>query len=279
MPSEKYADLHLHTFYSDGTFSPSEVVRRARTLRLSAVSITDHDSVEGLEEALQAAGDSIEILPGVELTAAFHGREVHLLGYGFQIKNPSFSSLLGQRRLAREDRIQKIMERLHDRGIDVSLEEVRRAAGQGALGRPHLAHVLVNKGVVRSVDEAFQRYLGDHAPCFIKTATLTVPEAVRQIHHAGGVTVLAHPFHIVEDSWIPECVEAGVEGLEVYHSEQQGAVAEKYRRIAVKHNLLITGGSDCHGLGRGKKPLIGTVCVPYALVEDLKTAIREKTDV
>ncbi len=270
---EGRADLHLHTYHSDGTFSPEEVVQRAKALRLATIGITDHDTVEGIPAAQQAAGQEVEVIPGAELTVAFKDRELHILGYGLRIKDPTLVAFLSQMQAYRVDRIQAMIDRLRQHGVSVTLEEVRAIAGKGSLGRPHLAEALVKRGAVSSLEEAFQRYIGDHAPYFVKGATLTVPKAVELIRGAGGVTVLAHPHRIVEDAWLPELVAAGIQGIEVYHSDHSATVAQRYRRIAQAHHLLVTGGSDCHGFRRSRGPLIGSVNVPYEIVERLKGAM------
>lgn len=279
---EPRIDLHLHTFHSDGTFSPEEVVRRARELGLSAISITDHDTVAGVPAALKAAADAapagsgraLEILPGVEMTVLFRDRELHVLGYGVRIEEPAFSAFLDRMREYRLDRIRKMVDRVREHGADVSCEEVLAISGPGTVGRPHLAEAMIRKGFVGSLKEAFDRYLGDNAPCFVKGATLTVPDAVRLIRDAGGVAVLAHPHRLVEDGWIPGLVEEGIQGIEAYHSDHPPAVAEKYRRMAGERGLLVTGGSDCHGMRKQKGPLIGSVSVPYERLERLRDAMR-----
>ena len=274
---ERRADLHLHTLHSDGTFAPEEVVRRAKSLGLSAISITDHDTVAGVSAAKGAAGQELEVIPGVELTAAFKDRELHILGYFLRWEDPAFVSFLSEMQTYRLGRIQAMIDRLDEKGAaKVTLEEVRSVAGKGVVGRPHLAQVLVNRGVVSSLQEAFDRYLGDNAPCFVKGATLTVSKAVQIIQAVGGVAVLAHPYRIVEDSWIPELVAAGIQGIEARHSEQSASVAKRYEQTAKQHGLLVTGGSDCHGFRKSKGPLIGSVFVPYALVEQLKTCVRHR---
>ena len=270
------ADLHLHSDHSDGTFTPSEVVRRAKGFGLAAVSLTDHDTVAGIPEAIEAAGSDLEVIPGVEMTALFQDRELHILGYGIRIQDPEFSHFLDEMQEYRLGRIRKMIERLASREIHVTFEETSAIAGRGSLGRPHLAELLVKKGVVRSLPEAFQKYLGDDAPCFVKGATLTVPEAVRLIRSAGGVAVLAHPNHLIKDVWIPELAAAGIQGIEAYHSDHDPSVAEKYRKLAQRHGLLVTGGSDCHGLRKSNGPLIGSVTIPDELVECLKKAIHDQ---
>ena len=268
-PEGKRADLHLHTCHSDGTFSPQEVIRKAKELGIDAISITDHDTVEGLPAAFSAA-DGLEIIPGIELTAVFGEREIHILGYGFRPEDPGLVKFLTKMRDYRRGRIQAMIDRLGQKGISVTFEEVLSVAGEGSLGRPHLAEVLLKGGFVRSIDEAFQRYLGDHAPCFVKGATLTVPGAVEILQQAGGVAVLAHPKWSIRDEWIPELISAGIQGIEVHHSDHPQGMVEKYRRIALTNHLLMTGGSDCHGFRKTKGPLLGTVTIPYDWVEQLK---------
>ncbi len=266
------ADLHLHTHFSDGTFSPEEVVARAKALGLFAISITDHDTLEAIPKALAAAGPDLDVVAGVELTVAFKDRELHLLGYGFRTDDPALVEFLARMQRYRLERIQAMIDRLGERGIPVTLEEVRRIAGVGSVGRPHLAEALVKRGAVRSMEEAFQKYIGDQGPCFVKGATLTIPKGVELLRAAGGVAALAHPHRMVEDGWFPELVAAGLQGIEVYHSDHDAAVSKRYRRLAEQHRLLVTGGSDCHGLRNSKGPLIGTVTIAYDLVERLKQA-------
>ena len=271
---DKFADLHSHTFHSDGTFSPEELVRRAKEKKLALLSITDHDSIDGVAAGIQAAGADLEIMPGVELTVAFKDRELHVLGYGIRIDDPALTAFFARMQTYRQDRIQKMIDRLREWKVEVSFEEVAAVAGKGSIGRPHLAEVLVKKGAVRSLDEAFQKYLGDKAPCFVKGATLTVPQAVELIHAAGGVSSLAHPHRLVDDSWIPELVAAGIQAIEVFHSDHDATVTDHYRRMAKKHNVLVTGGSDCHGFRKNRGPLLGSVTLPYhPYVEQLKEAI------
>ena len=269
----RWIDLHLHTFFSDGTFTPEEVIRRAREVGLAAVSITDHDTLAGIPAARKTAGGSLEIISGVELTVAFRNRELHVLGFGFREEDPALNAFLGDARSRRLDRIQSMIDRLNERGVPVTLREVQAAAGQGdSIGRPHLAEVLLKKRVVQTLPEAFDRFIGDRAPCFVKQATLTVPQAAQLIRGAGGVTVLAHPHHMVEDEWIPELVAQGIQGIEAYHPDHNPSVAELYRRMAEALNLLISGGSDCHGLRKLGGPFIGSVQVPYRYLERMKAS-------
>ena len=274
-------DLHLHTHHSDGTFAPEEVIRRAKSLKMTAISITDHDTLTALPAARRAAGPStgsgqvLEILTGIELTAISHGRELHVLGYGFREEDFSMRDYIRQAQERRHGRIHRMIDQLNIRGIEVTRTEVEEIAGkETSIGRPHLAEALVKKGVVHSLNEAFDRYIGDHAPCFVKQATLTTADAARLIRQAGGVAVLAHPFRLVEDGWIPELTADGIQGIEVYHSDHTPATTRHYLEIAREFNLLITGGSDCHGFRKAKGPLIGTVKVPDDCLEELKQTLK-----
>lgn len=278
-------DLHLHTRYSDGTFAPEEVIRRAKSLRMTTISITDHDTLSALPAARRAAGPStlrqaqgsgqgLEILTGIEITAASHDRELHVLGYGFRDEDPAMQDYIRRAQERRHGRIHRMIDQLNARGIEVTRAEVEEIAGEGtSIGRPHLAEALLKKQVVHSLNEAFDRYIGDHAPCFVKQAILTTADAARLIRQAGGVAVLAHPYHLVEDDWIPELAADGIQGIEVYHSDHNPATTRHYLKIAQELNLLTTGGSDCHGFRKAKGPLIGTVKVPEECLLKLKNVI------
>ncbi len=267
-------DLHLHTHHSDGTFTPEEVVRRAKSLKMTTISVTDHDTLSALPAARAAAGPDLEILAGVELTVISHDRELHILGYGFSEQDGPMRAYVQQAQDRRHNRIQRMIDRLNALGIEVTRAEVEQIAGPGAsVGRPHLAEALIKRGAVRSLNEAFDKYLGDHASCFVKDAILTVADAVRLIRQAGGAAILAHPHRLVEDDWIPALVADGVQGIEVYHSDHDAAAVKHYRKIAEGKNLLMTGGSDCHGFRKAKGPLIGSVHVPDSCLDQLRSVL------
>ena len=274
-------DFHLHTRHSDGTFAPEEVIRRAKSLKMTAISITDHDTVSALPAARRAAGPStgsgqdLEILTGIEMTAVSHGRELHVLGYGFRDEDLGVQDYIRRAQERRHGRIHRMIDQLNARGIEITRAEVEKIAGEAtSIGRPHLAEALLKKGVVHSLNEAFDRYIGDHAPCFVKQAILTTADAARLIRQAGGVAVLAHPYRMVEDEWIPQLAADGIQGIEVYHSDHNPATTRHYLKIAQELNLLITGGSDCHGFRKAKGPLIGTVKVPDSCLENLKQTLK-----
>lgn len=278
-------DLHLHTRHSDGTFAPEEVIRRAKSLKMTTISITDHDTLSALPAARAAAGPStprqaqgsgdLEILTGIELTAVSHDRELHVLGYGFRDEDPAMQDYIRRAQERRHGRIHLMIDQLNARGIEVTREEVEKIAGEGtSIGRPHLAEALLKKQVVHSLNEAFDRFIGDHAPCFVKQAILTTADAARLILQAGGVAVLAHPYRLVEDDWIPALAADGIQGIEAYHSDHNPTTTRHYLKIAKELNLLVTGGSDCHGFRKSKGPLIGTVKVPDSCLEKLKQTLK-----
>lgn len=266
----KYADLHVHTFYSDSTFSPEEVVSCARDRGLSAIAICDHDSVDGIEPC-RVIGDrlGVEILPGIELTAEKADAEIHILGYLMDYNLGWFHKQLKELREGRIDRIYKMVEKLRSEGIDLNAEDVFKVAGRGTVGRLHLALAILKTGKVKTIKDIFGKYIGFRKPCYVANIKLTPREAIGIILRAGGVPVLAHPDCMGRDEYIPELIECGLRGIEVYHTDHSPGVVKRYRRIAEENNLLVTGGSDCHGLGKGRV-LMGGVRVPYTLVERLK---------
>lgn len=268
--AEKFADLHVHTFHSDSTFTPEQVVDTAHKKGLSAIAITDHDSVNGVDPSIGfAAKYGIEVIAGVELTAEEEDTEIHLLGYFIDWKAVWFEKKLEKIRQARLERIYEMVEKLKKAGADIDLKKVLALSGPGAVGRLHLATVLYNEGIISSIGEAFRKYIGQKAPCYVKKYKLTPKEAIDMILKLGGVPVLAHPRILGRDDLIPGFIKDGLRGVEVYHTEHFPAVVSRYENFAVSHNLLMTGGSDCHGMGK-KEVLLGKVKIPYSLVEDLK---------
>ncbi|KPK38525.1 MAG: hypothetical protein AMJ78_09845 [Omnitrophica WOR_2 bacterium SM23_29] len=273
---ERLADLHVHTYLSDGTFSPKEVVERAKDMGLSCIAITDHDCVDGIEPALEAGEKiGIETIPGVELTAEEKNVEVHILGFFINYKDEPFLKLLKTIRQSRVERIYLMIEKLKKYNIVIDPEEVFKTSGPGSVGRLHVAFVMEKDGYVSSVKEAFRRYIGDRAPCYVKHFEISAKNAISEIKRIGGVAVFAHPYVMGEDRFIPQFVKYGLTGIEAYHSDHPTSASKYYVELAQKYKLIITGGSDCHGLGKGEI-LMGKVKVPYELVEGLKRC-AEKT--
>jgi len=265
-----FVDLHIHTSHSDGRQSPQEVVDRALELRLKAIAITDHDAVSGYEEAAAYAdGKEIEVISGVELSAAKADDDIHMLGYMIRPENDKLKETLKRFRHIRAERAEKMVDKLRKLGIEVEFDEIVSAAAGAPLGRPHLAQVLIRHKAVSSYNEAFDKYLGLDGPVYVPKAKLTPVEAIELIHHAGGLAVMAHPQLTDRDEMIPELVRSGLDGLEIFHPTHSGRTRKRYRQMAKKHNLIVTGGSDSHNL-TGRYGEIGAEHVPYQYLVNLK---------
>ena len=275
-PASACADLHLHTRFSDGTYSPEELVRQAERQELQGVALTDHDTVEGCaptERACAAAG--IEFIPGTELTAEQDGHEIHILGYGIGVQDPKLLREIGKFQTVRQDRIREMVQRLNQINVPLRVEAVFALANCRAPGRPHVARALVQAGLVGSLDEAFERFLKKNRPAWVPKFKMSAANATELIHQSGGVAVMAHPGLNRSDEVIPAMVEAGLDGLECFHTKHSATTSEHYLQMAAHFHLLVTGGSDCHGLSKGR-PLIGSVRLPYSYVEKLKAKVAER---
>ncbi|MDD5136173.1 MAG: PHP domain-containing protein [Candidatus Omnitrophica bacterium] len=271
----KYADLHIHTNFSDSTFTPEEVAVAADEKGLSAIAICDHDCVDGIEPCQKEASRfGIEVVPGIELTVEKHDAEIHILGYFIGSKVEWFRSKLDDMRKDRIGRIYKMVEKLNAVGVNVNAEDVFKLAGRGAVGRLHLAQAMIKTGKVKGLREVFGKYIGFQKPCYVPHVKFTPREAIETILKTGGVPVLAHPGIMNKDEYIPELMEYGLKGIEVYHTDHKAGVVKHYEELCRQYGLLATGGSDCHGLGKGRV-LIGTTRVPYELVERLKAKAEE----
>ena len=274
-------DLHLHTTYSDGSLPPAEVLGLARKAGVSALAITDHDIVDGIPEAIEAGAHlGIEVIPGIEISSRYGENELHMLGYFLDWKDSSLSSRLVQLRASRHRRNPRIIEKLNELGLDLTYEEVKALAGTESIGRPHIARVLMAKGYVRSAKEAFDRYLAEGAAAYVPRELPEPAEAIAWIRTARGIPVLAHP------TWVKESAEGlfglcdklkaeGLGGIEVHYSTHKPQQTSQFLEIARRLDLLVTGGSDFHGL---TKPDIevgvgrGNLKVPEKLLEPLKKA-------
>jgi len=268
----KFADLHLHTKYSDGTFSPEELVLHAQKAGLSCIALTDHDTVEGCAgTAAAATAVQMEFIPGTELTAEHDDTEVHVLGYFLDTHNQKLLTEIARFQAVRQNRIHEMVKRINELGVPLTAESVFAIANCKSPGRPHVARAMVKAGLINSLDEAFERFLKKGRPAWVPKTKISALEAVELIHQAGGLAVMAHPGLNRTDDIIPAMVDAGLDGIECFHTKHSTVMSERYLSIAEKYDLLVTGGSDCHGFSKGK-PLIGTVRVPYAHVERLKAA-------
>jgi predicted metal-dependent phosphoesterase TrpH len=279
---KNYVDLHLHSLYSDGLHPPSELVRMAAEKGLKAIAIADHDSVEGIDEAM-AAGKSlgVEVIPAVELSVSWRGyHDVHLLGYLIDHHDPFFAARLEEFRLRRDDRGRAILERINDRLSwekkgSIAYEEVLEVAG-GAVGRPHIARVLMGNGLARSIEDAFEKYL---EPCNVPKFQIHIADAIAEVKRIGGVAVLAHPPSISKNlitlkNIIHNLSEMGLDGLELFSNMCYKEDIIYFNNLSTQLGLLVTGGSDYHGFHEDEEvgKLRGGMTVPYELVERLREA-------
>ena len=272
----KSADLHIHTYYSDGTMSPAEVVADALHCGIQCIAITDHDTVDGISPAIAAArGHDLEVLPGIELSTEINGKDVHMLGYLFDWQDAALIEQLQKMQNARAERMKQMIQKLEALGIhDISFEEISGSAKTKALGRPHLAAALVEKKIVGSMRGAFDKFLAEGAPAYVPKFKQSPQEAIKLIKDLGGIAVLAHPMLSNVDELIPSLVAAGLGGLEVYYPNSTTNIMRFYEGLARKHHLVVTGGSDAHGAAK-KHTFIGKVRIPYDLIEKLKQAAQE----
>jgi 3',5'-nucleoside bisphosphate phosphatase len=263
-------DLHVHTTASDGLVAPADVVRAALDLGLNVIAITDHDSVAGVPEALAAAeGTPLEVLPGVELSVqAPGGVEAHILGFLVDHTSGALATALHGLRNARRERARLMVESLRNGGHPIDLDRVLRHAGAGAVGRVHVARALVEGGSVTSVEQAFSDLIGRRGPFYVHKRTLDAADALRVIHQAGGVAVLAHPGVSGEGALVP-LIEAGLDGVEAYHAEHTPAQRQHFESVAQRFGLVTTGGSDFHGPGM-RSASLGSGDCPDGAVEALK---------
>lgn len=271
-----FADLHLHTRYSDGTYSPEEVVAQAQRLGFAAIALTDHDTVEGCAAVGQlctAAG--IEFISGTELTAEQDGHEIHILGYLIDVHHPKLLAELARFQSVRQNRIHEMVARLNQLNVPLRVESVFALANCQSPGRPHVARALVQARLCGNLDEAFERFLKKGRPAWVPKFKMSAAEAIALLHEAGGVAVMAHPGLNRTDEVIPAMVAAGMDGIECFHTKHSTSTSEHYLEIADRFQLLVTGGSDCHGMSKGA-PVMGTVKLPYQHVEKLKARAAER---
>jgi len=282
-------DLHVHSTASDGSLNPSEILALTQKIGLGAIALTDHDSIDGSKEILhQDIPESIGFLTGVEVSAkppqTFNlSGSFHILGYGINVDDPVLNSVLETQQSARKNRNPQIIKRLNELGIDISLDEVVAASGKAQIGRPHIGSLLLQKGIVQSMDEAFDLYLGRGKPAYIEKSVIPSKTALDVIRSAGGVSVLAHP-GLIEiknsrpfEELIAELVSLGLNGIEVFYPNHTHSQTTYFSHLAERFNLLVTGGTDFHGaispdigLGVGR----GNFSVPYRIYETLKNTLK-----
>lgn len=271
-----HADLHLHTHFSDGTYSPEELAGHGRRCELAVMALTDHDTVEGCARmAAACAGLGIDFIPGTELTCEHDTCELHLLGYFIDPLHPLLLTSMRRFQQVRQDRVRDMVERLNKLSVRITADEVFALANCDSPGRPHIARVLVQRGICTSLDDAFERFLKKGRPAWVPKFKMTAAEAVKLIHDVGGLAVLAHPALYRADEVIPDLADVGLDGLECFHSRHSHHATEHYLRVAARFRLLPTGGSDCHGMNKGE-PLIGSVRLAIDFVDRLRETVAHR---
>lgn len=265
-------DLHLHSIASDGVLTSEEIIAKAISLKLNAIALTDHDSVEGVEAAVRAGmRKSIEVVPGVELSSGLNSRDIHFLGYFIDHKNKEFKELLTQLRTRRRKRAEEMLDRLRKQNILIPLGDVLSAAKNASVGRAHVAQVMVKKGYIDTIEEAFEKYIGRNRSCYVEKYFLSPREVIAVIKEIGGLAVLAHPGLSQVDDYIPDFISYGIQGIEVIHGEHTIDQSRRYLQFAKAHNLVPTGGSDFHGLEHSKRGReMGSVKVPNEFLDRMK---------
>ena len=280
-----HIDLHTHSRHSDGSLSPRQLVQLAKERRLRAIALTDHDTVAGVEEALEAGNElGVEVVPGVEISAQHPPGTMHILGYYINASNGRLLEALKKLQQARAARNPKIIERLQALGLEISTTEVLDLSA-GQVGRPHIARALVNKGYVSSIEQAFSLYLKKGAVAYVEKFRFPPKETIAMIRGAGGIAVLAHPFTLgmakPEELFqlLGELGEMGLEGVEVYYPDHTAEIAVLYEDVAKRLGLVCTGGSDFHGNFRDHSYLGNTLLgkgLDYKILQDLRARLQER---
>ncbi len=280
-PGDRYADLQLHSAASDGSDAPSVVVRRAARKGFAAIALTDHDTMEGVPEAAEAAAaHGIELIAACELSTLDESdRQIDILAYGVDVNDAEFQATLRTIRSGRLGRARLMVQRLNELGYPVSWERVQAIAGGENIGRPHVARAMVEAGVVPAMKNAFTtEFILDGGRCYVQRVKISPSEAIEQIHRARGVAVAAHPGRTnLTDEEVEGLVSAGLDGLEVHYPRHSRAETERFLELAGRHDLLVTGGSDDHGnINEGR--MMGRIRLPWSHVERLKDAISRRSE-
>ena len=277
-------DLHVHSTFSDGSMSPAELVHYAHRLGLSALAITDHDTIEGVDEAMHMGGTlGVEVVSGLELSIKHGDTAVHLLGYLFEPSDKALLLALQRLQAARLERNEIILDNLNRLGVAIEMQELEKISGHGQSGRPHIAQILIQKHVVKNMDEAFDRYLARGGLAYAPRTVLQAEDAIKMIKNAGGLAVLAHPQQLEKSgkdvgAVISKLQAAGLDGIEVYYPTHSRQFKKKLLTIAKKLDLLATGGSDYHGTIRPGTTLAGgkNCSVPWNLLEEMKGRLERR---
>lgn len=272
-------DLHAHTSASDGTYSPKDLVNLAKSEGIEAIAITDHDTIEGLPEALEAGEKmGVEVIPGVEISIDHQPGSMHVLGLFLDIENEKLKEYLTDLQTSRSSRNPRIIEKLNELGLSITMEEVEKISGGGQVGRPHIAAALLKNGHVRTIQHAFDKYLKKGAVAYYERHRLTREKAVDMIHGAGGLVILAHPHTlgvngISLDNLMAELKEVGFDGLELFYNSHSPSDEDKLMKIVDKNGFVISGGTDFHGENKPSIKLgvgYGNMAIPYEVLQEMK---------
>jgi len=258
-------DLHVHSTASDGKYTPEEIVRKAAALGLRYIALTDHDCVDGIAAAAEAARafPDIYFIPGVEISTDVPEGEIHMLGYFIDYTGRELADTLKRFRSSRENRARGMVDKLRGLGIDIDYARVTEIAGGGAIGRPHIAQAMLEKGYIENFKEAFDKYIGREGPAYVEREKMTPEDAVALVVRSGGIPVLAHPFTVKgPEQWVPVLKAAGLAGIEAYYKDNTPEDTRNTLALAEKHGLIATGGSDFHGIEDSGDVGLGGVDVP-----------------
>lgn len=271
-------DLHMHTHVSDGVFSPAELVQQAHKLGLKIISITDHDEIDAIRPAQEAARQlGMEVISGTELSVTWNNQSMEILGYHFRTDGRELLALLAEKKRGRINRARAIVEKLAELGMPLLWDKVQEIGGPGSIGRPHIAQAMVEAGYVQNVKEAFDKYLGTDKPANVGSERqFSLEEGISAIHEAGGVAVIAHPIlpgvddYLDLDKILPDAIRAGIDGIEAYYTGYTEDITRMIEEKAFRHNLIVTGGSDYHGGNVNPHLRLGEVAVPEKCVEMIR---------
>ncbi|MBR5127465.1 MAG: PHP domain-containing protein [Roseburia sp.] len=274
-------DLHTHTTESDGSFTPEELIAEAKRVGLSAIAITDHDTIAGIQKAaLLAVANDIELIPGIELSTDYHGKEVHVVGLYIDIEDSYLLEQLQEFKNCRDNRNELIVANLQKEGFDITMDALKAENPDCVITRANIARFLYEHGMIPSIQTAFEKYIGDHCKCFVNRFKITPMDAVRLIKKAGGTAILAHPllYHLSDtrlQQLIDNMKEAGLDGIEAIYCTYTPSEERQMKQLAQKNGLLISGGSDFHGTTKPNLNLAtgyGKLYIPYEVLENIKAS-------
>jgi predicted metal-dependent phosphoesterase TrpH len=272
-------DLHLHSTASDGRLSPEDIVRKSAEAGLTVIALADHDTTEGIAPALKAAVafPQLKVIPCIEISTAVPNGEVHILGYFIDTTNRKLRTAMEDMRHSRRKRAQKMVAKLRELDIHIDWPRVQELAGDGSIGRPHIAQAMLEKGYITSINEAFNRYISRGGPAYVKRKVVTPTEAVELVLVAKGLPVLAHPFTVHDmEAMVIELKKAGLVGIEVYCNGYTNKEINRLVSLANRYNLITTGGSDYHGMDGSAEDTLGTLDVPMEAAEQLITLAKQR---